>query len=157
MESSALKPVAQQFALLAPIARRLAKGNLEGNVRGTSEDPEKHVQTLDFERWQAVVSYGMPSFGNGMQPRGNSPADGGVVLLQLGPDEFLVAGHHARLDFTPTFAPGKKRFWLTVEEGSYNGAGAWKTARLWNGDQTDYGLNLKSDENVLLRVRLTTF
>ena len=157
MESSALKPVAQQFALLAPIARRLAKGNLEGNVRGTSEDPEKHVQTLDFERWQAVVSYGMPSFGNGMQPRGNSPADGGVVLLQLGPDEFLVAGHHARLDFTPTFAPGKKRFWLTVEEGSYDAAGKWKTARLWNGDQTDYGLNLKSDENVLLKVRMRTF
>jgi hypothetical protein len=157
MEASALKPVAQQFTLLAPIARRLAKGNLEGKVRGTSEDPEKHVQTLDFERWQAVVSYGMPSFGNGMQPRGNSSADGGVVLLQLGPDEFLVAGHHARLDFTPTFAPGKKRFWLTVEEGSYDAAGKWKLARLWNGDQTDYGLNLKSDENVLLRVRLTTF
>jgi hypothetical protein len=157
MEANALNPVAQQFALLAPIARRLAKGNLEGKVRGASEDPEKHVQTLDFERWQAVVSYGMPSFGNGMQPRGNSPADGGVVILQLGPDEFLVAGHHARLDFTPTFAPGKKRFWLTVEEGSFDAAGKWKLARLWNGDQTDYGLNLKSDENVLLRVRLTTF
>jgi hypothetical protein len=157
MEASTLKPVAQQFALLAPIARRLAKGNLEGKVRGTSEDPEKHVQTLDFERWQAVVQYGLPSFGNWMPAKGNNPPDGGAVILQLGPDEFLVAGHHARVDFTPTFAPGKKRFWLTVEEGSYDGAGKWKLARLWNGDQTDYGLNLKSDENVLLRVRLTTF
>jgi hypothetical protein len=157
MEASALKPVAQQYALLAPIARRLAKGNLEGKVRGTSEDPENHVQTLAFERWQVVVSYGMPSFGNGMQPKGNSPADGGVVILELGPDEFLVAGHHARVDFTSTIAPSKKRFWLKVEEGSYDGAGKWKTVRIWNGDQTDYGLNLKSDENVLLKVRMTTF
>jgi hypothetical protein len=157
MEASALKPVAQQYALLAPIARRLAKGNLEGKVRGTSEDPENHVQTLAFERWQVVVSYGMPPFGNGMQPKGNSPADGGVVILELGPDEFLVAGHHARVDFTSTFAPSKKRFWLKVEEGSYDGAGKWKTVRIWNGDQTDYGLNLKSDENVLLKVRMTTF
>jgi Domain of unknown function (DUF5597) len=29
-------------------------------------------------------------------------------------------------------------------------AGNWKMARIWNGDQTDYGLNLKADENVLL-------
>ncbi|MGD0904821.1 MAG: DUF5597 domain-containing protein [Terracidiphilus sp.] len=157
MESDALKPVAQQYELLAPIARRLAKGNLEGKLRGASEDPDNHTQTLSFERWQAVVSYGMPSFGNGMPPKGNTPPDGGVVILQRGPDEFLVAGHHARVDFNPTFAPGLKRFWLKVEEGSYDGAGNWKTIRLWNGDQTDYGLNLKSDENVLLKVRMTTF
>jgi beta-galactosidase GanA len=157
MESSALKPVALQYELLAPIARRLAKGNLEDKLRGASEDPDNHTQTLAFERWQAVIQFGMPPFGNGMQPKGNSPPDGGVVILQLGPDEFLVAGHHVRVDFNPTFAPGMKRFWLKVQEGSYDGAGNWKTVRLWNGDQTDYGLNLKSDENVLLKVRMTTF
>ena len=157
MESDALKPVAQQYELLAPIARRLAKGNLEGKLQGASEDPDSHTQTLAFERWNAVIQYGLPSFGNWMQPKGNTPPDGGVVILQLGPDEFLVAGHHARVDFNPTFAPGLKRFWLKVEEGGYDGAGNWKTARLWNGDQTDYGLNLKSDENVLLKVRMTTF
>ena len=156
MEADALKPFARQYALLAPIARQLAKGNLEGKLQGVSEDPANHSQTLNFERWQAVVTYGMPSFGNWMQPKGNSPADGGVVILELGPDEFLVAGHHARVDFTPTYAPGKKRLWLKVEEGSYDAAGKWKMVRVWNGDQTDYGLNLKADENVLLKVRMTT-
>jgi hypothetical protein len=62
-----------------------------------------------------------------------------------------------RVDFAPAFEPGKKRYWLKVEEGSYDAAGKWKTARIWNGDQTDYGLNLKADENVLLKVRVTTF
>jgi hypothetical protein len=157
MESSALKPVASQYELLAPIARKLAQGNLDGQVRGMSEDPEDHTQKLDFARWQAIVSYGMPSFGNWMQPKGNTPPDGGVVILELGPDEFLIAGHHARVDFEPTFAPGKKRLWLKVEEGSYDAAGNWNTVRVWNGDQTDYGLNLKADENTLLKVRMTTF
>jgi hypothetical protein len=157
MESNALKPFAHQYQLLEPIAGMLAKGNLEGKVRGTSEDPDNHTQKLEFERWNAVIQYGMPSFGNWMQPKGNSPPDGGVVILELGPDEFLIAGHHVRVDFTPTFAPGKKRLWLKVEEGSYDAAGNWKISRVWNGDQTDYGLNLKSDENVLLRVRMTTF
>lgn len=157
MEDSALKPVARQFELLEPIARKLAKGNLEGKVRGASEDPDDHTQTLPFDRWNAVLQYGMPSFGNWMQPKGNTPPDGGVVILQLGPDEFLIAGHHVRVDFKPTFAPDKKRLWLKVEEGGYDAAGNWKTVRIWNGDQTDYGLNLKSDENVLLKVRMTTF
>jgi hypothetical protein len=157
MENTALKPVARQYALLAPIARKLAAGNLEGKVRGASEDPGNHTQTLSFDRWNAVIQYGMPSFGNWMQPNGNTPPDGGVVILELGPDEFLIAGHHVRVDFKPTFAPEKKRLWLKVEEGSYDAAGNWKTARIWNGDQTDYGLNLKSDENVLLKVRMTTF
>jgi hypothetical protein len=61
------------------------------------------------------------------------------------------------VDFKPTFAPGKKRLWVKVEEGSYDTAGNWKVSRIWNGDQTDYGLNLKADENVLLKVRLTTY
>jgi hypothetical protein len=157
MENTALKPVARQFELLQPIARKLAKGNLEGKVRGASEDPDNHTQTLPFDRWSAVLQYGMPPFGNWMQPKGNTPPDGGVVILELGPDEFLIAGHHVRVDFKPAFAPDKKRLWLKVEEGSYDAAGNWKTVRVWNGDQTDYGLNLKADEDVLLKVRMTTF
>ncbi|HEX6396238.1 MAG TPA: DUF5597 domain-containing protein, partial [Steroidobacteraceae bacterium] len=43
----------------------------------------------------------------------------------------------------------------SVEEGEYR-AGQWKRSRVWNGDQTDYGLNL-TDEPVVLRVRLATY
>ncbi len=157
METSALKPFAQQYALLAPIARRIAKANLEGKVVGVSENPDLHTNEIPLGKWDLVVKYGMPSFGNWMQPKGNTPPDGGVVVVELGPDEYLVAGHHVRVDFKPTFAPEKKRLWLRVEEGSYDAAGNWKMTRIWNGDQTDYGLNLKADENVLLKVRLTTF
>ncbi len=157
MEASALKPVAEQYALLAPIARRIAKANLEGKVVGVSENPDLHTNEIPLGRWDVVVKYGMPSFGNWMQPKGNTPADGGAVVIELGQDEYLVAGHHVRVDFKPTFAPGKKRLFLKVEEGSFDAGGNWKMARIWNGDQTDYGLNLKADENVLLRVRLTTF
>jgi hypothetical protein len=29
--------------------------------------------------------------------------------------------------------------------------------RLWKGDQTDYGLSLKTNEKALLKVRITTY
>jgi hypothetical protein len=155
-EPEALKPVARQYLLLAPVARQLAQLSFDGKVQGVSEDPENHRQTMKFERWRAMVSYGMPSFGDSIQPKGNSPADGGVIIAELGPDEFLVAGHHARVDFTSR-NDGEKRLFLKVEEGTYDQRGDWKTARVWNGDQTDWGLNLSSEADYLLKVRLTTF
>ena len=152
-----LEPVANEFTLLGPIARKLAEGNLNGIVQGASEDPAEHTQALEFPRWQAELSYGLPAFGNWMKPKGNTPADGGAVVMALGPDEFLVAGHHVRVDFKPTFDAAKKRLFLAVEEGNYDAAGKWKTARIWNGDQTDYGLNLRADGTTLLRVKVGTF
>jgi beta-galactosidase GanA len=156
MEPEALKPVARQYALLAPVARMLAQLSFDGKVQGVSEDPDNHRQSLKFEHWRALISYGMPSFGDSMQPKGNSPADGGVLIAELGPYEFLVAGHHARVDFAPSNGEGKRLF-LKVEEGSYDQRGDWKTVRTWNGDQTDYGLNLSPEADYLLKVRLTTF
>ena len=158
MTPSALKPFAAQYALLAPISRKLAHWNFEGTklVRGASEDPVNHTQTLEFQRWNAVVQYGMPSFGNWMQPKGNPEGDGGVVVVQLFPDEFLVVGHHARVDFSPVGQGNGKRLFLSVEEIEPTADGGWKTMRIWNGDQTDYGLNLSADGS-MLRVRLTTF
>ena len=35
--------------------------------------------------------------------------------------------------------------------------GKWKTARIWNGDQTDYGLNLRDEGTTLLRVKVGTY
>jgi hypothetical protein len=130
-------------------------------VRGGSEDPGEHTQNLDFPRWRVDLSYGLPAFGNWIKPKGNTPPDGGAVLLALGPDEFLVTGHHVRVDFTPKFGQEdpspKKRLFLVVEEGHYDNAGKWQKARIWNGDQTDYGLNLRADGTTLLRVKLGTY
>lgn len=161
MSADALKPFANEYALLAPIAGKIAQGNLDGTLQGASEDPAVHTQTLDFPRWQAKLSYGMPSFGNWMQPKGNTPPDGGAIVMAIGPDEFLVAGHHVRVDFAPKFdqdgAHPKKRLFMAVEEGGYDKLGRWKTARIWNGDQTDYGLNLQTDGDTLLRVKVGTY
>jgi hypothetical protein len=65
-----------------------------------------------------------------------------------------VAGFHCRIDFQTTAAtPKKQRDYVRVEEGTY---GKFKFRRLWNGDQTDWGLNFTSDP-VVLRVTVGTY
>ena len=92
MSEEALQPFALNYELIGPMQRVVAKLNFEGKLQAVSEDPAVHTQRLNFGDWTAVVSYGMPQFGNWMQPKGNDPADGGAMVAQLGPDEFLVTG-----------------------------------------------------------------
>jgi hypothetical protein len=78
------------------------------------------------------------------------------MVAQLGPEEFLVTGVHARVDFeVADAASGLQRQFLRVEEGTYQN-GVWHFVRVWNGDQTDWGLNFTSVPQVL-RVTLATY
>ena len=62
----------------------------------------------------------------------------------------LLTGDHVRLDLKPRAGAPAGMMVLRVEEGHLSDGG-FVVERLWNGDQTDYGLNLV-DRPVLLRV-----
>jgi beta-galactosidase GanA len=80
---------------------------------------------------------------------------GGAAVIQLGPDEFLVAGSDLRLRFAlDKTAVDENVQFLDVEEGTFDNA-RWVMKRRWNGDQTDYGVNLT--QPVLLKVRMGTY
>jgi hypothetical protein len=79
-----------------------------------------------------------------------------VLLAKLADNQFLVAGFFCRVDFqVGDTASGKQRQFLRVEEGTYEG-GTFHAIRIWNGDQTDWGLNFTSVPQVL-RVSLATY
>jgi beta-galactosidase GanA len=147
---------ALNFKLIGPMQREIARLNFEGKVQAVAEDPAAHSQTMDFGPWTATVAYGLRVFGRAANPPGNAEPVGRALVAQLGPDEFLVTGVSARVDFKPTDAAGgKHREFVRVEEGTYVD-GKWKFLRIWNGDQTDYGLNFTTQPQVL-RVTLMTY
>jgi len=147
---------ALNYEIAGPMQRELARLNFEGKLKAVSEDPAKHSEELAFGPWTATVSYGLRVFGRAFNAPGNPEPVGRALVAQLGPDEFLVTGVSTRVDFRPTdSASGKHREFVTVEEGTYVD-GKWKFLRIWNGDQTDYGLNFTSKPQVL-RVKLMTY
>ena len=147
-----LAPTAQNYKLIAPMMRDIARLNFEGKLQAVAEEKGKATQALPFGAWNANVSYGA---GRGNRAAaGNADANGRVLVAQLKENQFLVAGYSCSVDFRPTEA-NKRRQFLRVEEGTYED-GAFKFIRVLNGDETDYGLNFRSEPTVL-RVSVATY
>ena len=155
IDDEVLDTFGRNYLLVTPMMRELARLSFAGKLWGAAEPSATHEQTVKLgDEWEAAVSYGRPEFGN-PPPPGNPTPSGGVLIAQLAADEFLVCGFHARVNFRR--APGRSGPFLMarVEEGHYD-AGEWVFERVWNGDQTDWGLNFTSAPQVL-RVTLAGY
>ena len=155
IDAETIQPFAANYALIAPMQSMLAGLSFEGKVWGASEPDDTHEETLDLGDWRVHVGYGQPLFGMD-PPKGNENKLGGVLIAQLGKNEYLVTGYHARVNFMPPKGHDGEHFLLErVEEGRYQN-GQWQFVREWNGDQTDWGINFTSQPQVL-RVKLATY
>ncbi len=151
-----LAPFALNYELIGPMDREIARLNFEGKLKAAAEEKGKPTQTMDFGAWQATLSFGIPHFGRNHPPPGNSEPIGRALIAQLGDNEFLVAGFFCRVDFKLSdSASTKQRQYMRVEEGNFQN-GNFKPLRIWNGDQTDWGLNFGSVPQVL-RLSLGTY
>lgn len=146
MTNAQLDVLGRIYKVLAPMQRQIAALSFKGQVWGASEPTQTHDQTLQVgDGWRAKLTYGQGTFGDGPAVGNVKPA-GGALIARLGPDQYLVTGSYVRVAFTPT--DGKAPLFVRVEEGRYDD-GRWVTTRLWNGDQTDWGLNFTSGPEVL--------
>jgi beta-galactosidase GanA len=155
VDSETFETFGENYRLVEPMMRELARLSFAGKVWGAAEPTDTHEHTLRLgERWQVTVSYGRPQFGPD-PPTGNPTPSGSVLIAQLASDEFLVTGFRARVNFGWAEHTDKRFMMARVEEGRYVN-GSWVFERVWNGDQTDWGLNFSALPQVL-RVRLATY
>jgi beta-galactosidase GanA len=151
-----LAPFALNYKLLGPMEREIARLNFEGKLQAVAEEKGQPSQALEFGAWTANVSYGLRQFGPGENPPGNPEPIGRALVAKLADNQFLVAGFFCRVEFRVSDATsGKQRQFLRVEEGTYEN-GTFQPIRIWNGDQTDWGLNFTSVPQAL-RVSLATY
>ncbi len=159
LNADAIAPFAANYALMGPWAREWARLSFEGDVWGTAEPDDGAIQTHDMGRWTVTVAYRQDQFGATKAIVGSPPPEdpnGGMLIAQLGPDDFLVSGFHARVSFAlKDTSAGSQSMFNRVEEGHFTD-GKWIFDRVWNGDQVDYGLNFTSIPQVL-KVSLATY
>jgi hypothetical protein len=148
---------ADNYALFNGPGPQIAQLNLEGKLQSAVEEKGAARQSIHLPAADAIVSFGFPQ-SDGAQPPGTPTLQGRVIVAQLGPLEFLVAGFDASVSFTLPASelqktPNQQLEILRAEEGKYVD-GAWQTTRILNGDQTDRGLNFRSTAPPLVRIRL---
>ena len=163
IDAETIAAFGDKFALMAPNARGWAKVALAHPTWGSAKPADASDESSTMGRWKITAQYGQWQFGDrdsqwlksDPNPTRDQPV-GGVAVAQLGPDQFLLAGSDVRIKIDrATATKGENTQLLSVEEGSFDAAGTWTTLRVWNGDQTDYGLNLTKP--TLLRVTLGTY
>ncbi|MBK8186251.1 MAG: DUF5597 domain-containing protein [Cellvibrio sp.] len=176
-----IEEFAQHYRVFAPAMREWAKLIFENNTWGVAEPldtsgsekiwnaeatPEEKdqynkdraaalTQNLDLGLWNAEVTYGRPMFWIA-PPEGNTPAAGGALIVQLSDNEYLVTAHKARVEFKPSNELANKKFMIErVEEGHFKN-GKWIMERVWNGDQTDWGMNFTARVHIL-KVKMASY
>lgn len=165
VDEKALTPFRDAYRLIAPWQRVWARAAFAGKVWGAAEPDDRSSQTLDLGDWTATVGYRRWQFGQPdwtwLGPLADVPdtekPNGGALIAEIAPGEFILTGYRARIDFAPKpSTDGKRRMVVRYEEGHFDADGKWVFQRIWNGDQTDYGLNF-TDRPQLLRVVTATY
>ena len=164
LDSATIEAFASKYRLFAPMAGAWARTVAANPSWGVAKPDDGSEQSWTAGRWKVTVSYEEWQFGSRDSPWLKSdPAPtagkpvGGAVVVQTGPDMFLVAGSDARVGIALA-APlsGERGTMLTVEEGQLGPDGQFLVERVWNGDQTDYGLNFTA-RPALLRVTMGSY
>jgi beta-galactosidase GanA len=163
-DKSMAEPFGKVYAAFRPMERQWAKWAFEGRTYGVAEGDDRKSQTVNMKNWKATVSFrewqlGDRSWKPDMKdyPAGTETPSGGVAIAQIGDNEFIIVGQHARVKIEGIGSnEGKPSLWARVEEGHFDANGKWIMERNWNGDQTDYGLNL-TGRVTILKARLGTY
>jgi beta-galactosidase GanA len=159
-----IEPFAKVYAAFAPMQRLWAQWAFEGKTFGVAEGDDRAAQHVEMKGWKATLTFREFQFGEREYLKdkseymaGTEQPSGGVAIAQIGPDEFLLVGQQIRVKLTGSGAnAGKPSLFARVEEGRFDKDGKWVMERNWNGDQTDYGLNLPATPTVL-KVRMGTY
>jgi hypothetical protein len=132
-----LAPFTQEYTMVAPMMKELAKWGFEGKIKAVVEREDHADQTVDLGVWQAVISFGAGE--RKASDKINAESNGKMMIVQLDENKFILVGTLCRITFHP-IGKNEGRSWqfLKVEEGQFN-KGIFKTQRILNGDETDWG------------------
>ncbi|WP_246450444.1 DUF5597 domain-containing protein [Sphingomonas rhizophila] len=159
LDAATLDTFASTYAAIGANMRGWARAAFDGPTWGTSRPDDAADRSARLGNWDIVASFNQWEFGEKdwtFLKRDAVPwADdkvGGVAVVALTPDQFLLTGDHVRVRFNAPKGTPDNAVVVKVEEVRFDGD-RWITTRVWNGDQTDYGINFR-DRPAMLRVTM---
>lgn len=126
---------------------------------------EFEPETRDVGPYRFTISYSDPfrqTANPGADLEGASKdaiAAAGGLIIQTGPEDYLIAGQGITVTFRPLADPSALAGIDTAWEGHYDAAGRWVPGRLLNGDQTHQGRHIRLSPGAwqIQKVKLYTY
>ncbi len=155
LDAETLDAFALPYRALGSIMRDWARIAATRPTWGAAKPDDGAPVSTTIGSWTVTASWGEWQFGmrewtwlkSEPAPWAAQPV-GGVAVAQLSDSEFLLVGDHVRVRFDPAPGSPPNGLVLRVEEGTFRD-GRWAMTRVWNGDQTDYGINMIDRPQVL--------
>ncbi|MGH9405350.1 MAG: DUF5597 domain-containing protein [Terriglobia bacterium] len=144
------KALADSYQILEPLLPLIEKYQFTGKLFSVVEGMDRS-RTIVLGHELAAVADFTPAFRfRPPRPNAASPAPAGGIIIELAPDDYVVAGFGFRLVFRDLKGPDFSPEFLSIEEGAFHDTD-WVPARRLNGDERH--VNLLQGPRIL-RVRL---
>ena len=155
LSPAVLDAFALPYAAVGSMMRDWARIAYEKPTWGAAKPDDGAPQSTRMGDWTITAAWGEWQFGmkdwewlkGDAAPWGKEPV-GGVAVAQLSADVFLVMGDHVRVSFATAPGTAPNGIMVRAEEGRFEN-GRWVMTRVWNGDQTNYGLNFVKRPQIL--------
>jgi len=138
-------PLAQAYDVLEQLSPAILAAQGLQKMSGFRPRVLEDGTVLDMPVTEVVGSYRFTvAFVDTQLPKSeqNTSAHGGLII-QTGPEDYLVAGQGMIVTFTPVGEGPPLAGIDSAWEGSFDAKGAWIPGRLLNGDQTHQGRHLR--------------
>jgi hypothetical protein len=151
------KGFAQDCELLGPAIPLIAQLQGTGKLHSAVEEQYLTERLIHSSKFDVLVQFGtLHSEYGGTFGTQTPEMTGRALVAELAPDEFVVMGFDAHVEFRPVRGSKEQNAqFLKVEEGTYVD-GQWKTTRVLNGDETFFSARLLP-QGTMLHIKVMAY
>ncbi|PTQ94824.1 beta-galactosidase-like protein [Mucilaginibacter yixingensis] len=120
-------PVPQAFDVLQQLSPEILEAQSTGKIAGIWLNTEKPTQSVTLGNYRFDVAIRTNRDGSEKHDAGYG------LIIQKGPDEFIIAGKYLQINFVPQTAGPQYVGYSLLDEGKYVN-GQWTPGRRLNGD-----------------------
>lgn len=143
-EKPGKEPIGKAYHIIDQLIPLIAKNQPLGKVKGFLFDKDTADQKITLGNYILKVAH---EYKLGWSAEAKNPAwpSTGVIVIEVAPSEYYVAGTGVVITFEPVSA-GKKAGFISVDEGYFEN-NHWVNQRRMNGDQDHQGRHVRIPVN----------
>lgn len=152
------EPLGKMYKLIDQMTPLITAHQGQNKIEGVLLDKQNQESVFQLGHYEFKVRHSF-TLGYENDSKNDTWNMAGAIFVQVGEDEFYVAGSGIVITFRNLSAPSFNVGILKVDQGKFENAKEWKVIRHLNGDQTHQGRHVRIflDDYSILRFELYNY